>query len=192
MRSANRRRLTIVLAASGIAHLGMLGLLAANHPRLRQGDTPPIFAVEVVPFVLPPGSRPHQDLYSRPPHPRRATGVDETTTVVPLVTPNAPAHEDDPRIVLPPSPADGLAALRNALRSSRVGCADLDLLGPDERQGCLEKLGARTEDTPFIPPPLAKDRLRGFDEKVAAQEQMRIYRRTNIYPGIREALRAAR
>lgn len=61
-----------------------------------------------------------------------------------------------------------------------------------ERQACLEKLGAYAKDTSFIPPPLAKDRLRGFDEKVAAQEQMRIYRRTNIYPGMREALRAAR
>lgn len=93
MRSADRRRLTIVLAASGIAHLGMFALLAPNPPRLRQGDAPPIFQVKVV---------------------------------------------------------------------------------------------------PFIPPPLAKDRLRGFDEKVAAQEQMRIHRRSNIYPGIREALRAAR
>lgn len=45
---------------------------------------------------------------------------------------------------------------------------------------------------PFIPPPLAKHRLRGFDEKVAAQEQMRIYRRAKIHLGMREARRAAR
>lgn len=194
MRSADRRRLTMIVVGSGIAHLGMFALLAANPPRLRQGDVPPIFAVEVVPFVLPPRSAPPQDLSSRPLHPRRAFGVDETTRVAPLVTPSAPAPQDDPRFVPAPSPApaDGSLALRNALRSSPVGCANLNLLARDERQGCLEKLGARAEDTPFIPPPLAKDRLRGFDEKVAAQEQMRIYRRTNIYPGMREALRAAR
>ena len=194
MRSADRRRLMIVLAGAGIAHLGVFALLAANPPRLRQGDPPPIFAVEVVPFVLPPRVTAHPELSSRPLQRWRAIGVDETTTVAPLVTPHAPAGADDPSSALPPSPApaDGSVALRKALRSSGVGCANPDLLAPAERQACLEKLGAYAKDTSFIPPPLAKDRLRGFDEKVAAQEQMRIYRRTNIYPGMREALRAAR
>lgn len=193
MRSADRRRLTIMLLGSGIAHLGIFALLAANPPRLRQRDAPPIFAVEVVPLVLPRRVTPHQDLSSRPRQPRRAIEVDETTTVAPRVAPNAPAGEDVSRFAHPsPAPADGSVARRNALRSSRAGCANTGLLGPDERQACLEKLGAHAQDTPFIPPPLAKDRLRGFDEKVAAQEQMRIYRRTNIYPGMREALRAAR
>lgn len=192
MRSADRRRLTIILVGSGIAHLGMFAVLAANQPRLRQGEAPPIFQVAVVPFILPPRSAPNQDRSSRPLRARRTPRLDETATVSPLVTFETPAPEAEPRPPLPPSPVDGSAAARKALRSSLVGCANIDLLGPDERQGCLEKLGARAEDTPFIAPPIAKDRLRGFDEKVAAQEQMRIYRRTNIYPGMREALKAAR
>lgn len=194
MRSADRLRVTTILVGAGIAHLGIFALLASDPPRLRQGDAPPIFVVDVVPIVLPPRVTAHPDLSSRPLQSRRAIRVDETTTVAPLVTPLAPTGAVDPSSALPPSPvpADGSVAQRNALRSSRVGCANPDLLAPAERQACLEKLGAHAQDTPFIPPPLAKNRLRGFDEKVVAQEQMRIYRRTNIYPGMREALRAAR
>ena len=194
MESAYRRRLTIILAGSGIAHLGMFALLGASHPRLRQGDAPPIFQVYVAPFVPSPRhAAANRDLPSRTSVPARTIHPVETPVAAP-VTAGAPARDADPRSELPPSPApvDGSAALRGALRSSPIGCANIDLLAPDERQGCLEDLGARVQDAPFIAPPLAKDRLRGFDEKVAAQEQMRIYRRTNIYPGMREALRAAR
>lgn len=194
MGSAYRRRLTIILAGSGIAHLGMFALLAANHPRLRQGDAPPIFQVDIAPFVPAPRHAPaNRELSNRAVVPPRTIHSGETTVAVPVAA-GAPARNADPRFELPPSPApaDHSTVRRSALRSSLVGCANIDLLASDERQGCLEHIGARVQDAPFIPPPIADDRLRGFDEKVAAQEQMRIYRRTNIYPGMREALRAAR
>ena len=73
-----------------------------------------------------------------------------------------------------------------------MGCANPTLLSKGERETCLEKLGAGAKDAPFIPPPIAKDKLRSFEEKTAAQEQMRIYRQTGIYPGLREALKDAR
>ncbi len=197
MRPADRRRLTIVLAASGIAHLGMFALLAVNRPQLAQSQAPPIFEVEVVPFVMPPRqdhAAPAQTLASRPLRPRRTLRPDETTPVAPLVTPNAPRAGEDMEPSLTPSPAaPGLPAdLRNALKRSAVGCANPTLLSKVERETCLEKLGAGAKDAPFIPPPIAKDKLRGFEEKTAAQEQMRIYRQTGIYPGLREALKDAR
>jgi hypothetical protein len=197
MRRVDRRRLTIVLAASGIAHLGMFALLALKPPRLGLAEPPPIFEVEVVPFVMPPRqdhAAPARSLASRPLRPRRTLRPDETTTVAPLVTRQAPASNEEAGVLPVPSPAPPGAStdLRNALRRGAVGCANPTLLSKAEREGCLEKLGAGAKDAPFIPPPIAKDKLRAFDEKVAAQEQMRIYRQTGIYSGMRDALKAAR
>lgn len=197
MRPADRRRLTIVLAASGIAHLGMFALLAVNRPQLELNQAPPIFDVEVVPFIMPPRqdhAAPAQALASRPLRPRRMLRPDEATTVAPLVTPNAPKAGEAFGPGLAPSPASPgpPTDLRNALRRGGVGCANPTLLSKVEREACLEKLGAGAKDAPFIPPPIAKDKLRGFEEKTAAQENMRIYRQTGIYPGLREALKDAR
>ena len=197
MRRTDRRRLTIVLAASGIAHLGVLALLALKPAQLTLAEPPPVFEVEVVPFVMPPRqdhAAPTQSLASRPLRPRRTLQPDETTDVAPLVTREAPTTDVSPGLAPAPSPAPpgAPADLRNALRRGAVGCANPALLSKDERAACLEKLGAGAKDAPFIPPPIAKDKLRAFDEKVAAQEQMRIYRETGIYPGMREALKAAR
>lgn len=194
MRRTDRRRLTIVLAASGIAHLGVLALLALKAPQLSFAEPPPIFEVEVVPFVMPPRqdrAAPTQSLASRPLRPRRTLRPEETD-VAPLVTREAPATDAPAGLAAAPSPPSASADLRNALRRGAVGCANPTLLSKDERAACLEKLGAGAKDAPFIPPPIAKDKLRAFDEKVAAQEQMRIYRETGIYPGMREALKAAR
>lgn len=197
MRRVDRRRLTIVLAASGVAHLGMFALLALKPPQLGLTEPPPIFEVEVVPFVMPPRqdhAAPARSLASRPLRPRRTLRPDETTTVAPLVTRQAPASNEEAGLLPVPSPAPPGAStdLRNALRRGAVGCANPTLLSKAEREGCLEKLGAGAKDAPFIPPPIAKDKLRAFDEKVAAQEQMRIYRQTGIYSGMRDALKAAR
>ena len=197
MRRVDRRRLTIVLAASGVAHLGMFALLALKPPQLSLTEPPPIFEVEVVPFVMPPRqdhAAPARSLASRPLRPRRTLRPHETTTVAPLVTRQAPASNEEAGVLPVPSPAPPGAStdLRNALRRGAVGCANPTLLSKAEREGCLEKLGAGAKDAPFIPPPIAKDKLRAFDEKVAAQEQMRIYRQTGIYSGMRDALKAAR
>lgn len=197
MRPADRQRLTIVLAASGIAHLGVFALLAIDRPRLEQSQAPPIFEVEVVPFLMPPRqdhAAPAQALASRPLRPRRALRPDQTSTVAPLVTPNAPRPGEDvgPGIAPAPMAAGPPADLRTALRRSAVGCANPALLTKVEREACLDKLGAGAKDAPFIAPPIAKDKLRSFEEKTAAQEQMRIYRQTGIYPGLREALKDAR
>lgn len=197
MRPADRRRLMIVLAASGIAHLGMFALLAVNRPQLQPSQAPPIFAVEVVPFIMPPRLEQQvsaQTVTNRPLRPRRTLRPDETTTVAPLVTPNAPRPGEGVGAGLAPSPTQPgpPGDLQTALRRGAVGCANPTLLNKVEREACLEKLGAGAKDAPFIPPPIAKDKLRSFEEKTAAQEAMRVYRQTGVYPGLREALKDAR
>ena len=100
-----------------------------------------------------------------------------------------PAGRDEPPVETAPSAP---ATLRDALRRSPVGCANPSLLAKEERDACLERLGAGAKDAPFIQPPMDPDKRREFDQKSAAQEQMRIYRETGVYPGLREALKAAK
>ena len=82
--------------------------------------------------------------------------------------------------------------MRQALRRGAAGCANPDLLDRAEREDCLEAFGKEAASAAFIAPPMARDKRAGFDEKVAAREQMRIYRETGIYSGMRDAYKAAR
>ena len=188
MRRMDRRRLTIVLAASGVAHLGMFALLALKPPQLGLAEPPPIFEVEVVPFVMPPRqdhAAPARSLASRPLRPRRTLRPDETTTVAPLVTRQAPASNEEAGLLPVPSPAPPGAStdLRNALRRGAVGCANPTLLSKAEREACLEELGAGAKDAPFIPPPMSADKRQAFDEAAAKKEAYQRYKRQNIPPG---------
>ena len=200
MRRRVPRGLWVGLSIAG--HAGVLAILATAQPQLRQVESPPVFEVTVAPrFLTTAEDRPvpRETAANRPLRPRRALRPDETSEVAPLITRNAPASTLRGDTVAPSvAPESGPTAeaspdlLRNALRRGAVGCANPTLLSKAEREACLEKLGAGAKDAPFIPPPIAKDKLRGFEEKTAAQENMRIYRQTGIYPGLREALKDAR
>lgn len=194
MNSAGRLRLTLVMAGSGAAHLGLLAWLALEQHDLRhQAPPPPVFEVEVVPLLIPPRrsdlTSPRREAASRPLSPRRVLHPDETSPVAPLVTPQAAAPP--PPSTSEPGPA---ADLRRALRRSPIGCANLAILDDVERGACQESFGSGVKTTQLIPAPIDPERRQGFDEKVAAREEMRIYRQTGVYPerGMREALKAAR
>ncbi|WP_312167143.1 hypothetical protein [Phenylobacterium sp.] len=174
MGDRRRTRLYVLLGVSGLAHVAALGVLALQHPELRQASAPPVMDVQIAPYYVPPraeralGRQP--PLVERPIRPRRTLRPDETATIAPLVTPNAPAPPEGPWAVSPPAagvPAPPSSDLRQALRRGTVGCGAPDLLSREEREACQERLGAGAKDAPFIAPPIAADKRQEFDRAAA-------------------------
>lgn len=193
MREVARRQATAsVLIASGLAHVAVLGLLALVRPELTEVAPPPaVFDVQILPRMLP-SPIPDETVAVRDLQVRRPRQAPSNQAVRPLVVPERAIAP--PGAATPPGPAVPAAPsnIRNALRRGAVGCANPALLSPEEQDACLERLGAGAEETPFIEAPMSRDKRRSFDEKVAASERMRVYRETGVYPGLREALKAAK
>lgn len=156
----------------------MLAGLALDRPELRAAAPPPVMEVQVVPYYLPSlaqRERPQEPLAAQPIRPRRSVlRPDEESAVAPLVTPRAapPAPAAGPWTVpqpLPGAPAPPAADLRRALRAGPVGCANPSLLSKAEREACQEKFGAGAKDAPFIPPPIAADKLNDWERAAAAK-----------------------
>lgn len=187
MRDAVRRRAVIgVLIASGFAHLGVLGLLALVQPELRQMAPPPVFDVEILPRLLPSPARPTDEAApTRPLQVRPPRNARSAQDVPPLVIPErsiAPPGKAAP--AGPATPAPVPSDVRDALRRGPVGCANPDLLSKEERDACLERLGAGAKDAPFIEPPMSRDKRRAFDAAAAKKEAYRRYREGNVPPGV--------
>lgn len=171
------RRLAGLAVLSLLAHAATLGLLALAHPHLRALPVPDaVYDVQVVrPVYLAPRRPPEgmtPPLAARPIKPRQVLRAPEQSDVAPLVTPRAQAPANAPPsawTLAPPQP--GAAAsppgLSRALRRGTAGCAHPDLLSRDERAACLERLGRGARDAPFIPPPIAADKQREWDEAAA-------------------------
>lgn len=179
MKPRRRFRAGLVVGLSLLVHGVALTLLAFSHPQLRLAQPAPIVEVEIVPYFLPGPRREEiqtQPLAAQPIRPRRSLlRPDEERTVAPLVTRAAPPQKpaEGPWAVAPPvagAPAPSPPDLRRALRSGTVGCANLSLLSKAEREACQEKLGAGAKDAPYIPPPIAADKL-GDWEAAAARKR---------------------
>lgn len=185
-----RRTLPIVIAVSGLAHLGVLALLAFAHPTLRQALTPAVFEVQVVPLYVP-SPRSEQPapkrLVDQPIRPRRALRSEEDSSMAPLVTPLAPrtaGPSEAPAATLPAPAAPVGPAPGAALRLSPVGCSNPQLLTRAERERCLERLGAGARDAPFYEPPISRDKRRAFDEAAARKQAYRKYKEANLPTGV--------
>lgn len=172
-------RTGLVVGVSVLVHGAVLTLLALSHPHLRIAPPPAVVEVEIVPYYLPSlqrPQRPSEPLAAQPIRPRRSLlRPDEERTVPPLVTPTAPPQRpaEGPWAVSPPvmgAPAPSPHDVRRALRSGAVGCANLALLSKAEREACEEKFGAGAKDAPFIPPPIAADKLNDW-ERAAARKR---------------------
>ncbi|MDP3747368.1 MAG: hypothetical protein Q8Q88_10010 [Phenylobacterium sp.] len=190
MTRTDRLTLPTVVAVSGLAHLGVLALLAIAHPTLRQAQAPPVFEVQVVPLYVP-SPRAEQPapkrLIDQPIRPRRALRVQEDLSVAPLVTPLAPdrpAAPPAPAVALPAPAAPATPALSGALRLSPVGCANPNLLTKAERERCLERLGAGAKDAPYYEPPMSRDKRKAFDEAAARKQAYRKYKEANLPTGV--------
>ena len=178
MGKARRWRSGALVAASVLAHAGVLAVLAANHAPPRRYDSEPIFQVTIIPRMV---VTPQEVARPRPllrPRPARSRPGD--LSVAPLVVPQAlpPA----PPAPTPPSLTPQLsAALRRGLGCANIASASLSQA---ERDACLERLGKGAGQAAYLPPGFSKEKQALLDEAAARREAYRDYRDAPIPPGL--------
>lgn len=167
MQTARRRGTTWAVAASIVAHLGVLTALLLQRPTLRiplEAGGPPeaIIPLLILPRTPPPatgqGTKPAPiQLHRRP-----QRNLADEPPVVPLLVPAekpadipaqapAPAAPRAPPQLEPPSDA-----VRATLRST-LGCTEARMAGftREDRSNCLERFGRGARDEPYLPPALS-------------------------------------
>ncbi|MDO8801291.1 hypothetical protein [Phenylobacterium sp.] len=175
MSKARRWRSGALVAGSVVAHLGVLAILTATRPQPRLYEPPEVFEVTVAPRVITTPqevTRPRELLRPRPSRSRP-----DDLSVAPLVVPQAQAP------ALPaPTPPSLTPQLSAALRRG-LGCANIAALSPDERDRCLERLGAGAGDLAPLPLGTPAGKQKGFDTAAAHKEACRKYRE-GMPPGL--------
>lgn len=181
MRRTNRTRLGAALAVCLLAHLGLIVLLAREHPVLKSGALgPAVFEVTVVPMFLPDPVR------NLPPRPLRrvrqahpaATAPDMPPLLVPDLKPGPPPSPLGPPPHLTPELG---ATLRRALGCANIASASLSQA---DRDACLAQLGAGARSAPYIPPGFSHEKQGELDRAAAAKEAYRRYRDAPMPPGM--------
>jgi hypothetical protein len=178
MLTARRRLSSWAVAASIVAHLGVLTAVLLQHPTLTipaEPGGPPeaIIPVLILPRTPPPvagrGAKPAPIQLHR----RLLRNQPAETPVAPVViAPPKPSEAPPqspgpaaPREPVPPPPPS--SAVRATLRTT-LGCGDLRLARA-ERAGCLERLGRGAHDAPYIGQPLSGEKRAAFDQAGAAK-----------------------
>jgi hypothetical protein len=171
------------MALSLAAHVVVLTALWLHAPRLLRphedaGPPEPVIPVLIMPRAPPsiPGSGQQPQpirLHRRQLHPELGPPPDMAPLVAPEKPPEAPAPTGpraptQPRITVMPSP---LSELSTVLRSSPVGCANLAMLSPDERDACHPRLGRGAHEAPYLPPALDRAKQAGLDAAGAAADR---------------------
>jgi hypothetical protein len=192
MRRAGRRRLAAAIALSAGLHLALLIVLAMQAPMLRAppevgtGPPEPIIPVLLTPRLPPSGAQTPQALrLHRRPQPF-AGPPPVTPLPVPPTSPSRPA-EPGPVLIHPaPLPEGPKSDLRATLRGSPIGCANPELLSPEERDRCNEALGkgAATAAMPGLG--LSAGKQSEFDRAAQHKEACRQYRAGGEQPRLRD------
>lgn len=178
MRKTGRWRSGTLVAMSVLGHAGVLAILGANHAGPRPYEPAPVFQVTIAPrgVILPRDiDRPRQQLRPRPSRLRP-----DDLSVAPLFAPQA--SPPAPPAPTPPSLTPDLsAALRRGL-----GCAHITTLSPEERDRCLERLGAGADKVVPLPLGTPVGKQRDFDAVAAHKAACRKYRE-GMPPGLQAA-----
>ena len=187
MQTAWRRRTTWAIAASVLAHVGVLGgVVLQRHTLLVPPDEAAGPPIPIIPLLLLPRTPPVAARGTQPPgavrlH-RRPQRPDDAGAqpVAPLVAPSnlAPNRAGDAPIATAtaqtPAAAVGPPApdLRAALRHGAAGCANLNALGMSraDRERCDDQLAHGAASAPFLPAAL-DPRMRGYYDAVALAKQ---------------------
>lgn len=178
MKTARRRLSSWAVAASVLAHLGVLTAVLLQHPTLTIPDEPAGPPQAIIPvLILPRTPAPAAGRGAKPApiqlHRRALRNLAPEIPVAPLILPAAkpaPAPVQPTAAVVvreaaqPPPPPE---ALRASLRAT-LGC-NAAQLSRDERAACFERLGRGARDGPYLRQPLAAGKRADLDEAGAAK-----------------------
>ena len=178
MLKARRWRLGGLVAASVLAHIGVLAILTGNRAALRRYEVPAVFEVTMAPRIISTSqdvTRPRPLLRPRPSRSRP-----DDLSVAPLVVPQA-----QPPALPAPTPPSLTPQLSAALRRG-LGCANIAGIGltQAERDACLERLGQGAKDTAYLRPGLSAGKQALQDAAAASRKTYRDYREGPIPPGL--------
>jgi hypothetical protein len=180
MLTARHRRRSWAVAASVIAHLGVLIAALLQRPTLvlpvESGGPPEaIIPVLILPRTPPPaaggGARPAPIQL----HQRLLRDLPGETPVRPLLLP-APKPVEPPAQAAPspapvreavPAPPPSTEAIRGTLRAM-LGCSSA-VLSRDERTRCQERLGRGAHDEPYLAQSLSKEKRAALEQAGAAK-----------------------
>lgn len=188
MRTATRRRSTMAVAASLIAHIAVFAVLWMQRPVLvipeeQAGPPEPVIPVLLMPRTPPVGAAHGAPAQIRL-HQRIRRLEDRDLPVAPLVLPPAPS---------PPLPAPGPVTVRAPSESAEpqqanvqgalrglLGCANPNLasLSLAQRAKCEERLAAGAKDQPFLGLGVNADKQRLLDIAGARREAEYKYKRS--------------
>jgi hypothetical protein len=178
MLTARRRRGAWAIAASVVAHLGVLTAVLLQHPTLTIPEEPGGPPQAVIPILIMPRTPPPvAGRGARPApiqlHRRQQRNLPLESPVAPVVIPPPKPAEAPPQPPGPPAakepqpPPPPSSAVRATLRTT-LGCNDVRL-SRDERAGCLERLGRGAHDAPYFSQPLSAEKRAAYDQAGAAK-----------------------
>ena len=178
MLTAIRRRGAWAIAASILAHLGVLTAVLLKHPTLvipAEPSGPPeaIIPILILPHTPPPA--PGQAAKPAPIqlHRRQLRNRPAETPVAPVVIAPPKPAEAPPQAPGPPAPKETPApppassAVSATLRTT-LGCTAPGL-SREERVACLERLGRGARDAPYFGQPLSAEKRTALDDAGAAK-----------------------
>lgn len=181
MLTAIRRRGAWAIAASILAHLGVLTAVLLQHPTLvipvePSGPPEAIIPILILPHAPPPAAGQAAKPAPIQLHRRQLRNMPTETPVAPVViAPPKPAEAPapapgPPAPKEPPAPPPPSAAVRATLRTT-LGCTDLKAPGltREERAACLERLGRGARDAPYFGQPLSAEKRAALDQAGSAK-----------------------
>lgn len=182
MTRAGRRRLAAAITLSAGFHAVLLIVLAMQAPMLparpeeSAGPPEPIIPVLLLPRLPPTPNAPPAPLrLHRRPQPYAPPPPIAPLPVPPIAVPR-PAPPGPVTVHPAPLPEGPKSDLRATLRGSPIGCANPELLSPQERDRCNETLGKGAKTAPVLNLGLSAEKQGDFDRQAQHREECRQYR----------------
>lgn len=177
MQTAWRRRTTWAIAASVLAHVGVLGgVVLQRHTLLVPPDEAAGPPIPIIPLLLLPRTPPVAARGAQPPgavrlhrRPQRDLASQAAVAPVMLPTPKPVEIPMQTPAATAPKPSSAPPALTEAVGSTlrtALGCTDARMasMSRDDRSACLERLGRGALNEPYLAPALSPEKRALLDQ----------------------------